>query len=116
MMASESVETAQGSTDTYSMGDSPGYSSGIDSEASSDIQEDISSDVLAYGIDLNDGKLSDVESVETAQGLTDTDSIGDSHGYSSGIDSEASSDIQEDPVMEEEVLEQQFEGFHQALF
>ena len=105
MMASESVETAQRPTDTYSMGDSPGYSSGIDSEASSDIQEDISSDVLAYGIDLDDGKLSDVESVGTAQGPTDTDSMGDSPGYSSGIDSEASSDIQEDTVMEEEVLE-----------
>ena len=89
----ESVETAQGPTDTYSMGDSPGYSSGINSEASSDIQEDISSDVLAYGIDLDDGKLSDVESVGTAQGPTDTDSMGNSPGYSSGINSEASSDI-----------------------
>src|SRR5437764_7170674 len=100
MMVSESVETAQGPTDTYSMGDSLGYSSSIDSEVSSDIQEDISSDVLAYGIDLDDSKLSDIESVETAQGSTDTDSMGDSPEYFSGIDSEASSNIQEDTVME----------------
>jgi len=112
----ESVGSAQDPTDTSSMGDSPGYSSGIYSKAPSNTQEDINNEVLAHGIDLDDGKLSDVESVETAQGPTDTYSMGDSPGYSSGIDSEASSDIQEDTVMEEEVLEQQFEGFHQALF
>src|SRR5436309_954770 len=76
----------------------------------------INSEALAYGISLDDCKLSDVESVGSAQDPTDTSSMGDSPGYSSGIDSEASSDIQEDTVMEEEVLEQQFEGFHQALF
>ena len=83
-----------------------------------EVQEErnINSEALAYRISLDDCKLSDVESVGTAQGPTDTYSMGDSPGYSSGIDSEASSDIQEDTVMEEEVLEQQFEGFHQALF
>src|SRR2546430_1287227 len=79
-----------------------------------EVQEEgnINSEALAYRISLDNCKLSDVESVGSAQGSTDTYSMGDSPGYSSSIDSEASSNIQEDTIIEKEVLEQQFEGFH----
>src|SRR5947208_1925310 len=97
----EFVRSTQDPTDISSIEDSPGYFSSIYSEASSDIQEDISSNVLAYRIDLDNDKLSDIESVGTTQDSTNTDSMGDSPGYSSDIDSKASSDIQEDTVIEE---------------
>src|SRR5436305_13117012 len=60
----KSIGSAQDPTDIFLMGDSPGYSSGIYSKAPSNIQEDINNEVLAYEIDLNNGKLSDIESVE----------------------------------------------------
>ena len=58
-----------------------------------EVQEEgnISSEALAYGISLDDCKLSDVESVGSTQDPTDTSLMEDSPGYSSGIYSKASS-------------------------
>ena len=52
-----------------------------------EVQEEgnINSEALAYRISLDNCKLSDVESVGSAQDPTDTSSMGDSPRYSSGI-------------------------------
>ena len=63
-----------------------------------EVQEEgnINSEALAYRISLNNCKLSNIESVGSTQDPTDTSSMRDSPGYSSGIYSKALSNSQED--------------------